>query len=122
MDTLNNLYRDFLDGINAIIQWLDYLLYIILNLHVYFFNWLWLMFAEFSTWLANLFPSPGDDLTGIHVDSGTLLTLMAEYLMVINYFVNLPILGMALAFALAVSAVCTVISLIKTVWAVIPVA
>ena len=122
MNILQQIYDAIKDAFQSLWAWLERLGETISQAHIYLWNFLWEQSASAIIWIAELFPDASNHLGDAEAEAVGVLTTLSEYMIVMNYFINLPILGACLSFLLVVGTAASIVSMIKMIWELIPVA
>ena len=118
------MWAEFLKNLNAgwtvLWSWLDYLVFQIQTLPGHAWNFVWVQFADYSMSIAHNFPDTSSDISTMIADSEVALSTFTQYIVVADYVMNMPTLGMAFAIIIAFELFGLAMSFVKLIWQLLP--
>lgn len=117
---MEEFLTDLAYGWDVVIQWFDHLVQVVQNIPQNFWNNVWLNFGVYSAQVASWFPDTAADVSVLSTDSAFALDTFEQYVVVSNYFINLPALAVGLELIILSETLVFALSFVKLVWKLLP--
>ena len=117
---MDEFLQNLADGWMVVTQWFQHLVEVVKNIPQHFWNNVWINFGHYSVQVASWFPEAAPDIATLTADSSFALSTFEQYIIVSNYFINLPALAVGLELIILSETLVFALSFVKLVWKLLP--